>query len=61
MHCSVIGCGRKADFVNIPNPFDPTETVNLCERCLKAGKEAVNEGLEELDSWIYEKYYKCVV
>ena len=57
-YCSVIGCGRRYGLKMVANPFAPKdEPITLCERCLRAGTEAVQQGKSELTQDIYEKYY----
>lgn len=56
-YCAVMGCGRRADHIMVPNPFAPKYKFNFCGRCLFAGKEAVAQGEKELTIEIYRKYY----
>lgn len=55
--CAVMGCGRKADHIMVSNPFAPDQKFNFCDRCLAAGKQAVDYGEKELTAEIYRKYY----
>ena len=56
-YCSVMGCGRRADHIMVSNPFEPGLKFNFCNRCLAAGKEAVNQGEKDLTVEILKKYY----
>jgi len=57
IYCDVIGCGRLAFHINVSNPFTPQEKHNFCDRCLRAGQQAVSEGHKELTGSIYAYYY----
>ena len=57
-YCNVIGCGRKYSLKVVKNPFAlDDEPITLCERCLRAGTEAVQQGKSELTKEIYERHY----
>lgn len=56
-YCSVMGCGRRADHINVPNPFQLGLKFNFCNRCLAAGKEATSQGEKELTLEILKKHY----
>jgi len=56
-YCDVIGCGRNADFLNVPNPFDSAAHCDFCIRCHKAGRESVEKGYSEIPEEIYYHYY----
>ena len=57
-YCSVIGCGRKYSLKMVANPFAPEDKpIALCNRCLRVGTEAVQQGKSELTQDIYERHY----
>jgi len=58
IYCDVIGCGEEATHLDRPNPFEPSEICDFCERCLAAGMESVEKGHpEEMPKDIYYHYY----